>query len=62
MSVFNVVAHSHCMGPGRGQEPGNDGLLYYTMSVHTTQGQGQAHGIIVFYYTHPVPGPGPGPV
>ena len=35
--------------------------FYITLCLHTTQGQGQAHGIIVFYYTHPVPGPGPGP-
>ena len=25
------MAHTHCTEPGQGQEPGNDGILYYTM-------------------------------
>ena len=33
--------------------------FYITLCiVHTTQGQGQVHGIIVFYCAHPVPCPG----
>ena len=29
-----VMAHSHCTGPGQGQEPGNDGFLYYATCIY----------------------------
>ena len=52
------MAHSHCTGPGQGQELGNDGFLYYTMyCIHYT-GTGAGQGTIVFYCARPGPCPG----
>ena len=33
--VIGVMSHSHCTGPG----PGNDGFLYYSLHRDTDRGQ-----------------------
>ena len=45
------MAHSRCTGPG----PGNDGNDITLCTVHTTQGQGQAKGILFSIVPTPFP-------
>ena len=42
-----LMAHSYCMGPEKGQGPGNDGFYIMLCIVHTIQGQGQGQRTIV---------------
>ena len=46
-----LMACSHCMGPGTG----NNGVYITLCTVHTAQGQGQ--GTIVFHCVHSGPCP-----
>ena len=64
--VHLLLSAINCKGPNGsftpGQEPGNNGFLYYT--VHTKQRQEQKQGTIVFCCVHPsrCPCPVPGSV
>ena len=54
-----VMAHSHCTGPGPDQGPGNDGFLYYTMYCTHYTGKGAGQETIVFECANPGACPSP---
>ena len=47
-AVHPLMAHTHCMGPGPGQGPGNDGFLYDAMYCTHYTGTGAGTGTHCF--------------
>ena len=58
-AIWWLMAHSHCTGPGQGQNWETTGFYITLLTVHTSHGQGQ--GTIVFYCAHIGPSPCPCP-
>ena len=57
------MAHTHCTGPGTGQETGSGTMDFYIMlcTVHTTLRRGTEPELIISYCASSVPCTGPDP-